>query len=313
MPRRSAPSRSLSLATSATLAACALASCAPHDAQVGVAPTADGGSPRVLFEADFAANGGAWQVQTPLDGARVTFGAASPGSADGHVAQLLFPGSPALVPTDRADPRLATEIESSQYFRFGTFRARVQFATCAPTEEIASAVFMYFGSDHDGNGNGITDTPELDFHVLGGTPSFIVLTAWSDYELVGGVETFRQVSRAIDMATGDLYDTLAPGERGYTKTGQAPELAWPGFPAPNTFYDVGIDWQAARVRFFIVRDGVEVTLWTMSETAFVPEVPLPLMFNVWHPGTHWVPARSPADYPANDSVFIVDRAAWTSP
>ena len=59
--------------------------------------------------------------------------------------------------------------------------------------------------------------------------------------------------------------------------------------------------------------GVERTLWTLTDPAFVPQVPLPLMFNLWHPPTHWLPTRAPADYPAHDGVMLVDRATWTSP
>jgi len=322
MRRTSGPSRRRSagvgLARGALVSVVvAAAACAPRDAQVGAAPPLDaGGAPdagSLLFSSQLAVNGGAWDELTPLDGARITFGAPSAGADDGLVAALRFPGDPTLGPADRTDPNLATMIETRQYFRYGTFRARVQPATCAPTEELASAVFMYFSDGRDDNGNGITDEQELDLQVLCGTPSFIVLTAWSDYEAGGGVETFRKSSHAVDTATGDLWDTLQPGDATYAKTGNDPALAQQGFPAPHTFYEVGIDWQATRVRFFIVSGGAELTLWTLTDPAFVPQVPLPLMFNLWHPGTHWLPTRAPADYPANDGVMLVDWARWTSP
>jgi hypothetical protein len=312
MRRRSAASRRPDAAAVGLVLAASLAACSPRDAVVGAAAPLDGGAdgPRVLFSSELAANGGVWDVATKLAGARATFGAASAGARDGRVAELRLPGG---VATASVGPMLATEIATAQYFRFGTFRARVQFATCAPNEEIASAVFMYFHDGRDANANGIADTPELDLHVLCGNPSFVVMTAWSDYAAQNGVETLRKLARAVDTATGDVYDAFTPGDRTFTKTGRAPELADPGFPAANTFYDVGIDWQPTRVRFFIVRGGVEVTLWTMTDPAYVPQVPLPLMFNLWHPETHWVPTTSAADYPARDGVFLVDRAEWTSP
>ncbi|HEX4461769.1 MAG TPA: glycoside hydrolase family 16 protein [Polyangia bacterium] len=292
-----------------------LAACAPRDGQVGAAPSLDAAAPgaAVLFTSELAANAGAWDEVTPLDGARVTFGAANAGAADGFVAELRFPGDPTLAAASRTDPNLATMIETRQYFRYGTFRSRVQFPTCAPTEEIASAAFMYFSDGGDDNGNGITDEQELDFHVLCGTPSFIVLTAWSDYEAHGGVETFRKSSRAVDTSTGDLWDNVAPDDATYAKTGNDATLVQPGFLAPGMFYEVGIDWQATRVRFFIVVGGVEVTLWTLTDAAFVPQVPLPLMFNLWHPPAHWLPARTAADYPAHDGVMRIDWARFTSP
>jgi hypothetical protein len=267
----------------------------------------------VLFSSQLASNGGAWEEFLPLAGERITFGAPAAGAADGLVAELRFPGDPSLAPTDRSDSALNAGISTRQFFRFGTFRARVQFATCAPAEEIASAIFMYFSDGHDDNGNGLTDEQELDLHVLCGTPSFIVLTAWSDFEVKNGVSAFLKTSHAVDVATGDLYDTLQPGDPTYTKAGNAPELVRAGFPAAGAFYEVGIDWQPTRVRFFIVLDGAEVTLWTLTDVAFVPQVPLPLMFNLWHPSTHWLPTREPADYPAEDGVMRVDWAEWRAP
>ena len=155
--------------------------CAPRDAQVGAAPAVDAGGSAdasgVPFASELAANGGVWDVFTPIAGESVTFGTAHAGARDGLVAELRFPGDPALTATDRADPDLNAGIATRQSFRFGTFRARVQFATCAPAEEVASAVFMYFSDGLDGNANGITDEQELDLQVLCGSPSFIVLTA----------------------------------------------------------------------------------------------------------------------------------------
>jgi hypothetical protein len=300
----------------AALPVLAVLACAPRDGQVGAAPPLDAATApdaSVLFTSELGTNAGAWDEVTPLEGARVTFGAANAGAADGLVAELRFPGDPTLGAADRTDPNLATMIETRQYFRYGTFVARVQFPTCAPTEDIASAAFMYFSDGGDDNGNGIVDEQELDFHVLCGTPSFIVLSAWSDYEVHGGVETFRKSSRAVDTATGDLWDNVAPDDATYAKIGNDATLVQQGFPASDTFYEVGIDWQATRVRFFIVVGGAEVTLWTLTDPAFVPQVPLPLMFNLWHPPTHWLPARTPAGYPAHDGVMRVDWARFTSP
>jgi hypothetical protein len=303
----------------------AAAGCAPRDAQVGLAPLVDGGgtggtgaasgdaASAVLFSSEFGSNGGLWQVFTPLPGATVAFGVHHASAGDGRVAELRYPGDPNLTAADRTDADLNTGIATRNFFRYGTFRARVQFATCSPGEDIASAVYLYFADGSDGNGNGIADVHELDLHVLCGTPAFIVLTGWSDYELKNGVESYLKRSHAIDTATGDVYDTLTPSDPNFTKTGNAPELAHAGFPAADTFYEVGIDWQPAHVRFFIVLGGAEVTLWNLTEVQYVPQVPLPMGFNLWHPATHWVPTRMPADYPASDGVLLVDWAEWRAP
>jgi hypothetical protein len=306
-------------ALAAVFAVASAGGCSPQDAPVGAAPLVDAGSragaSAVLFSSQLALNGGVWDEFTPLSGERIRFGVPRTAADDGLVAELRFPGDPVLTATDRSDSDLNAGISTRQYFRYGTFRARVQFASCAPAEEIASAVFMYFSDGLDGNGNGITDAQELDFHVLCGTPAYIVLTAWSDYQLKNGVATFLMTSHAVDTATGDGYDTLQPGDPTYTRTSRATKLALGngGFPTPDTFYVVGIAWQATEVRFFIVLGGTEVTLWTLRDVTFVPQVPLPLRFNLWHPATHWLPTRTPADYPAADGVMLVDWAEWRSP
>jgi hypothetical protein len=311
LPRR----RSKALLACASLALVLGGACGRRDAQVGLVPLVDGAAGPALFSSQLERDDGFWKVSAPLPGSGVTFGAAAPGTRDGRVAELRFPGDPALSATDRVDPDLATQIETRQFFRYGTFKARVQFPACAAGEELASAVFMYFRDGRDVDDNGLTDLHELDLHVLCGAPSFIVLTAWSDYDAQpdGGAETFLMLSHAVDTATGDVYDTPAPGERVYAKTGNEPALAQPGFPAAGTFYDVGIEWLPARVRFFIVLGGAEWTLWTVTDARYVPQVPLPMMFNVWHPSTHWVPQRTPADYPALDGVMRVDSAEWLAP
>jgi hypothetical protein len=285
---------------------------------VGLVPSDDGGgdgSSKVVFSSEMAAVDPAWEVATPLPGSAVTFAAPAAGARDGRVVELRFPGDPTLAAGDRPDPDLATMIATRQFFRYGTFRARVEPARCAAGEEAVSAMFMYWKDGRDANQNGLTDVQELDFQILCGSPAFVVLTAWSDYEEKpdGGAVTFRKRSRAVDTATGDLWDTTAPSGVDYAKTGNAPELAIAGFPAAGTFYELGIEWQPARVRFFLVAGGAELTLWTLDDASYVPQAPLPMMFNVWHPPTHWLPARTPADYPAQDAVLRVDSAEWRAP
>jgi hypothetical protein len=315
MRRASRASRDISLAWP-LLAAWLVIGCAPRDARVGAFPSADaaGDGPAPIFSSELDVNAGLWTVQTIRPGATAVFGASHAAAGDGLVAELRFPGEASLASADAAGPGMATEIATRQYFRFGTFRTRVQFATCAPGEEIASAVFMYFNDGRDGDGNGVADNPELDFQLLCGTPSFLVLTAWADFQRApDGQEIFSKLSRAIDLSTGDVHDAVSPTERAFAKTGHSADFVHAGFPAPGTFYELGIEWQSTRVRFFIVLDGAEVTLWDMTDARYVPEVPLPLMYNLWHPATHWVPQMTPADYPANDGVLRVDWVRFFAP
>jgi hypothetical protein len=307
------PSRRLDLLALA-LAAAATA-CGRTDAQVGLVPAVDGGASTVVFSSEMAKADPAWEVTTSLPGSAVSFGVTAASARDGRAVDLRFPGDASLTATDRTDPNLATMISTRQFFRYGTFRSRLAPARCAASEEVVSAMFLYAKDGRDTNQNGITDVQELDFQVLCGHPSFIVLTAWSDYEETGdgGAATFRKRSHAVDTASGNLYDTTSPSAVDYQKTGNAPELVLAGFPATGQFYELGIDWQPTRVRFFIVAGGAELTLWTIEDVAYIPQTPLPMMFNIWHPATHWLPTRDAADYPSEDAVLRVDSAEWRVP
>jgi hypothetical protein len=279
----------------------------------GVSDGGGQGSGALIFSAEMGTNEGVWDVIASLPGAGVVFGAPVGGSAtrDGFAAALTFPGDPS-----GADARLVgsdanTGIESTQLFHYGTLRARVRWTTCDPSEEVASAATLYESDGRDTNGNGLPDLHELDFQVLCGTPSFVVLTAWSDYQKDAlGRETFLKRSHAIDTATGDVYDTLVPGDGAFTQTDHATAFIHSSFPDPTLFYDIGISWQVDRVRFSMTVDGSDVTLWELTDVAYLPRVPLTMIFNLWHPPNHWLPSPSPAAVPSHASSFFVDRAEW---
>jgi hypothetical protein len=272
-----------------------------------VAPDAtQGGAGTPLIATDFAADEGLWDRQRLVPGAAVTFGAPDPLSRDGAELVLRLPGIAGLGATDYAGPDFSTEISTKQFVKFGSLRTRLRFPVCAAGEEIVSAAFAFFNDGSDANGNGLPDNPELDFQVLCGRPSFIVLTAWRDYGVMNGATRFLKASHAVDTATGDIYDLSSPSDSTYAKTGADGAFAQPGFPDPNTFYEVGFDWRPTQVRFFAVLGGKELTLWTLTDPAYVPVVPLQVMFNLWHPATHWVPDRAAAVYPARDGSFRVD-------
>lgn len=282
------------------------AGCGPRNAVVGAFPG---------WSTQFVAEEGLWQQTAPLPGATIAFGAPNGAAGDNAVVELRLPGLSGAGPDTDPGPDVATQIATRRFLQFGTFRTRVSFASCAPTEEVASAVFAFFNDGSDVNGNGIVDNPEIDFQVLCGTPTFIVLTCWSDFERATATtpERFIKQSHAVDMSTGDSYDTVSDSENAFAKTTTGSTLVDPGFPAANGFYEVGFDWQPSRVRFFIVNQGREMTLWTLGDSKVIPQVPLQFMLNLWHPTEHWIPARSPADYPATDAVLRADWAEYWTP
>jgi hypothetical protein len=296
--------------------AAALGACSPQDRSVGAMPAPERtpeGTPPTLQSA-FVSDEGSWEVQTVVEGARVRFGAPAAGSADDAVVELRLPGGAGSDASDFAGPAFATEIGSKEFLRFGTLRTAVRFPTCLPSEEVAAAVFWFYNDGVDHDGDGLTDNPEMDLHVLCGTPGVVVLTAWTDYqENRDGSEQFLRRSRAVDLSSGDVYDSASEDSYEYAHTGSDSALVRTGFPAPGTFYEVGYDWQPAAVRFFIVIDGKELTLWTLTDAAFIPQVPLQLRYNLWHSDTHWVPAATPASYPSQDAVLAVDGFEYWAP
>lgn len=290
----------------------ALGGCGAQDRSVGAMPAATGPPPTLT--STFAANEGFWDVQTMIEGASVIFGGAAAGASDGKVAALRLPGKPGRGATDLAGPELATEIGSKQFLRFGTLRTAVRFPTCQPSEEVAAAVFWYYNDGLDHDGDGLVDNPEMDLHLLCGIPGMVVLTAWTDFQKsLDGSRRFVRRSHAVDLSTGDLYDSVADDLDGYALAGNDPALVRPGFPVPGTFYEVGYEWRSSAVRFFIVIDGIELTLWTLADVALIPQVPLQFRYNLWHADTHWLPAATPASYPAEDAVLAVDWFKYWAP
>ena len=259
------------------------------------------------FETDFESNGAIWQERVVLPGGSVEFGAASPSAADDKVAVLRFPGSEASEANDDVGPSYVTEIQTIQRFHFGTYRTRVQFGTCAPNEEVASAVLGYFSDGSDQDADGITDELEIDVQSLCGTPELLFLTVFTDYQIDdAGAEQFEKLSRAIDFSTGDVYDTLSSQRDEFALTDTVAEFMRPDFPATDAFYEVGFDWHTDAIRFFIVLDGTELSLWTLSDPMRIPQQPVHFVYNLWHPASHWHPASGSADFPAQDVELVVD-------
>jgi hypothetical protein len=286
-----------------------LGACSAQDRSVGAMPDV----PPTLTS-ELAADDGFWDVQTVLDGASVRFGAAAAGTSDGKVVELRLPGKPGLGAADFAGPDVATEIGSKQFLRFGTLRTAVRFPTCQPTEEVAAAVFWFHNDGLDHDGDGIVDNPEMDLHLLCGTPGVIALTVWTDFQTGrDGTRQFVRRSHAVDLSTGDLYDSVADSSDGYARTGNDPTLVRPGFPAPGIFYEVGYEWRATAVRFFIVIDGLDLTLWTLVDALLIPQVPLQLRYNLWHADAHWLPPAAAAGYPSQDAVLAVDWFKYWAP
>jgi beta-glucanase (GH16 family) len=234
------------------------------------------------------------------NGGSVTFGAANTSASDNAVAELVFKGNGALGPSDKLTPDYATEIGTNQTFGYGTFRTRVQLAKCNAGEELVNGIFTYFNDSKDHDGDGLVDNSEIDIEILCSDPSIISLTIWTEYTS----DTAKQgVSRVIHTKTGSYEDSL--NDTTSLGSGTLPALKLSGFPDPSAFYEMGFEWHAASLRYFIVVGGTEITLWTYTDPKYIPSLPAAFLFNVWH-STDWWNSQGVADYPASDAVMRVD-------
>ncbi|HEX7480234.1 MAG TPA: glycoside hydrolase family 16 protein [Polyangiales bacterium] len=275
------------------------------DASLGTdaSPNAAGGldaGTQPTFSADFTAADKSRFYSRADNGGSATFGAANTGAADNAVAELVFKGSAALGPSDKLTPDFATEIGTNQAFGYGTFRTRVQLAKCGSSEELVNGIFTYFNDGKDHDGDGLIDNSELDIEILCSDPSIISLTIWSEYTS----DTAKQgVSRVIRTKTGAYEDSI--NDSTSIGSGTSPAFKLTGFPDPNAFYEMGFEWHATSLRYFIVVGGHEITLWTYADAKYIPSLPAPFLFNVWH-STDWWNSQGTADYPASDAVMRVD-------
>jgi hypothetical protein len=230
-------------------------------------------------------------------------------ASDGEVARLVFKGVPGLGTYDRVGPPYASELATVRDdFHFGTYRMRARLAACAPGEEVVNGLFTYFndGTDHDNDG--LPDNSEIDLEILCGTPDVVFLSVWTDYDI--DEDRFRKWTRAIDFATGTVWESPADDTHDLVLVGVQPALVRPGFLAPHHFVELGFEWRTDRVRYFAVVDGAELPLWELTGAARVPQLPATLIFNVWHPAEHWIGSGGPPDFPAHDATLLVDWARY---
>lgn len=261
--------------------------------------------PTVFF--DFVAGDAASFFEQHPHGS-TTFGAPDPGAHDANAVALLWKaGENAVGPGGKA-----TEIDTSADLGFGEYRFRVRLATCQKDEELVNGHFVFQNDGLDHDGDGIIDNDEIDIEILCAQPSFINLTSWTGYT---DDTHMRKKSRTIDLDTGTIHVGITD-DYGYDAADPLdgtidPALAHPGWYDPAAYYEMGWDWQADHVRWFIVLDGKEITLWTLTDASRVPQHPAKMLFNLWHPGEHW--NTSGAVVPTTtDATLSVDWFSFTA-
>lgn len=239
------------------------------------------------------------------------------GAHDGHAIELLVPGDESLGAEDYVGPGAhAIELDFEHPAQlYGRYEFRVRFPECGSDEEMVSGLFTYFNDGSDDDEDGISDNSEIDVEHLCGEPQYLWLSVWTDYQ-GSPTEEFRKTTRVIDMRDGSVRQTEAgiSSYGGLSDAGSIEGLALVDFPDPNAYYQLGFEWEAGHVRYFLVLpeedscETREVELWSLEGSDFVPARSAQFLVNLWHPGTHWS-AGGPADYPKNDARLAVDWVA----
>jgi len=291
-----------------------LGACGHQDGIVGVLPLAAGGQgaggAAAGFVEEFAQPSDLWQPQTELTGATTSVGEAGPSARDGYLAELRLPGHPEYTATSQVGAGYATQLATLERFHFGTYRTRMSFGACAANEEAVLAFLGYFNDGQDHDGDGIVDDLELNVQVTCSNLSRLYLTVFTDYEESPQGTLFRKLSRVVDFATGDSFETLATDSDEYGPTGNDPHLLQTEMLTVDALYELGFEWHTDSIRFFALIDGVERDLWTLTGAQRVPQQPVQILYNLWHPSTHWFPSEGPADFPAQDVPMRVDWASF---
>jgi hypothetical protein len=291
------------------LIASLLVACGHQDGIVGAEPLGAAGRSSAGFLEEFAAPNDAWRSDTILTGAATSVGDVNRAARDGYGAELRFPGHPEYAAGQQVGAQFVTQLATRERYQFGTYRTRLSYGACAAGEETVMAFLGYFNDGRDHDGDGIVDDLEIDVQVACGAPRYMYLTVFTDDEEPPQGTRFRKLTRVVDFTTGDTFDTQAPDSEQYGPPLNDPLLLAPELLIPGALYELGFEWHEDSIRFFMVIGGVERDLWTLSGVERIPQLPVQLMYNLWHPDTHWYPAEGSADFPANDVIMNVD---WLS-
>ncbi len=260
----------------------------------GLGPLADGGLFVQFVAGDRTTNFDF--AQQEMTTGTVTFGAPSGSASDNNVALLTRTGGQTATGTAGAE-----EIVSKRSFSFGTFRFRLSLAACASSEEVVNGPFAYH---NDGTlaPDGLVVNREVDIEILCGEPWLINLTIWTEYT---DDQHVKNQSRVVDTRTGTVSVFANDRAGNMTGTESHPELAIPGFPQAGAFYELGWTWAPNHLRYFLVSNGVELTLWDATDATRIPQLPMEQHFNIWAPGNHWSTGTNAAA-PAHDATLTLD-------
>lgn len=236
-------------------------------------------------------------------------------------------------PKDPANPWMGPNMNTPNLCHFGTYAARLKIPDASDQPDVGAVVgfFTYYNDEsrddlpNDINENGIHDNSEIDFEWHIADPRIIYIGAYTDYGLSpetagtdNPVVVTRQISRCINLATGEIYytkhlDSQPPGSPGTTLTSMEENYPScidpiPGFDASAQFHTYGFDWYPERIRWWMLHPdtGDTLVLWDYTgPQERITQKPANLMLNIWHTNNWSVIGNPNATEPPSD-IFTVE-------
>lgn len=243
-------------------------------------------------------------------------GNAAPFKWKSGVTSNTEPGTKVLLfkidPADSAGAGRGPEIISNDFTYFGTYSARLKVPDVRSTQPNTGAVVGYFTYYMDS----VYGLSEIDFEWLVADPSIIYIGTWTGYE-----GQLKRIGRTINVAKGIIYNTIY--KQGYngeptplSGAQNQPETieAIDGYDASSKFYTYGFDWNAGRLRWWMIHPvtGKKIVLWDYQGSQVgIPQHPSYYRVNFWHTNTWPVETNANAiEKPLHPYELEVDRMSY---
>lgn len=188
-----------------------------------------------------------------------------------------------LDPKEKAGPGKGPEIISKELTHFGTYATRLKVPDPREIQPNVGAVVGYFTYHMDCE-EGLS---EIDFEWLLADPEVIYMGTWT-----GESGKLKRVGRTINLARGIIYTTEYREDHSKTREKlTSPSENYPekieaieGYDASLQFYSYGFDWNAERIRWWMLHptSADTVVLWDYRGERGIPQHPSKYRMNFWH-------------------------------
>lgn len=250
-----------------------------------------------------------FKIKKSIPDGSIQFGIINTAASDSKIAQLSLPGHPEYHSNDFTSPP-GVQLESTQSFSFGTFRAHFLASDCAQTNEgVIHGIFTYWNDGSDLNSNGMIDNSEIDIEISCDSPNTLFLTLWTDYT---DDSHFLKVTRQINLSTGS-YNQTSSGEENTWELNDSGQLSsWPSTQSIGQWLDMGFTWSSTKVEYFLYYNNTRYVLWTYQNAEHIPQHAAPFLFNIWHTPSLWSNGGV-ADYPSAAVSLNIDTFSYFAP